>query len=147
MVSCIIAKENKLIHSFLGEYTHQENHGSARLDEQITPIKERGKYIKYVGLCKNLPGLVCEESVPEAEDVRKWELLQTKECDFWIFSLVDLFYKSLTTCERRRESQRKAKYCILIPCNEIEMRHYLTKMHQNKWTSELDVLYTSRPVH
>ena len=86
MVSRIIAKEKKLIHSSvvisktrqnLGEYTDQEDHGSARLDKQITP-KEREKYYKFFWTVCNPPGLVCEESVPEAEDVRKRKLLQSK---------------------------------------------------------------------
>ena len=81
-----LTKEKKLIHSSvfiskprqnLGECTHQEDHGSASLDEQITP-KDRGKYASVFWTVCNPPGLVCEESVPEAEDVRKRKLLQSK---------------------------------------------------------------------
>ena len=72
--------------------------------------------LQFVELSVVSPGLVCEESVPEAEHVRKRKLLQKKVNSFSPSPIHPTLY-FFATWERRRESQRKAKYCILIPCN------------------------------
>ena len=55
--------------------------------EEQEEQEEEESHILGVRICwtvQNLPALVCEESVPEAEDVRKWKLLQSKIPDFRI---------------------------------------------------------------